>query len=293
MSLSPGGGWLVSKKLEFVEEASFGVPVASPTYSQIGYNSLVNISAPTQLTPLLQPGSEDPQVLLERGMDLYNIDLNYRPFDTTFAKYGFNTQGGGTGTIDKSLSLAMSIALGGSGETFIQALGCRVGSISIGGKAGGPITVKAKIACQNIPVPSTTVLPGSFATNPSTVPIQFKDGGAQPVSIGGSQYNVNSISIQCDRGLERIPQPNSQIAQLIIPTTRRITGTVGIVWLNTDNYSRLRNDTAFTLTWTLKTGGSTLTLTGTKFRLLSSLSLTPESTVYEQYGFESLAGTLT
>src|SRR5437660_3475028 len=291
MSLSPGGGWLVSKKLEFVEEASFGVPVASPTYSQIGYNSLVNISAPTQLTPLLQPGSEDPQVLLERGMDLYNIDLNYRPFDTTFAKYGFNTQGGGT--IDKSLSLAMSIALGGSGETFIQALGCRVGSISIGGKAGVTITVKAKIACQNIPVPSTSVLPGSFATSPSGIPIQFKDGGAQPVSIGGTQYNVNSINIQADRGLERIPQPNSQIAQLIIPTTRRITGTVGIVWLNTDNYARLANDTPFTLTWTLKTGGSTLTLTGTRFRLLSSLELNPQRTVYEVYNFESLAGTLT
>lgn len=289
----PIGGWYVSKKLQFDEEDSFGVTPSNPSYSQIGYNSLVNISAPTQLTPVLQPGSEDPQLLLERGMDLYNIDINYRPFDTTFAKYGFNAQGGGTGTIDKSLSLAMSIALGGSGETFIQALGCRVGNIGIGGKAGGPITVKAKIACQNIPVPSTTVLPGSFATNPSTVPIQFKDGGAQPVSIGGSQYNVNSINIQCDRGLERIPQPNSQIAQLIIPTTRRITGTVGIVWLNTDNYARLANDTPFTLTWTLKTGGSTLTLTGTRFRLLSSLSLTPESTVYEQYGFESLAGTLT
>ena len=291
MSAIPIGGWLVSKKAEFAEETSFGVPVASPSYSQIGYNSLVNISAPTQLTPLLQPGSEDPQVLLERGMDLYNIDLNYRPFDTTFAKYGFNTQGGGT--IDKSLSLAMSIALGGSGETFIQALGCRVGSISIGGKAGGPITVKAKIACQNIPVPSTSVLPGSFATSPSGIPIQFKDGGAQPVSIGGTQYNVNSINIQADRGLERIPQPNSQIAQLIIPTTRRITGTVGIVWLNTDNYARLANDTPFTLTWTLKTGGSTLTLTGTRFRLLSSLELNPQRTIYEVYNFESLAGILT
>src|SRR5207253_1159680 len=126
--------------------------------------------------------------------------------------------GGGTGTIDKSLSLAMSIALGGSGETFIQALGCRVGSISIGGKAGGPITVKAKIACQNIPIPSTTVLPGSFSSSPSAIPIQFKDGGAQPVSIGGSQYNVNSISVNVDRGLDRIPQPGTNIAQLIIPT---------------------------------------------------------------------------
>src|SRR5438128_1751182 len=263
MSSIPIGGWLVSKKLTFAEEASFGVQAANPAYSQIGYDSLVNISAPTNLSPLLQPGSEDPQVLAERGMDLYNIDLNYRPFDTLFAKYGFNAQGGGSGTIDKSLSLAMSIALGGSGETFIQALGCRVGSTSIGGKAGGPITVRAKIACQNIPVPSTTVLPGSFASSPSSIPIQFKDGGAQPVSIGGTQYNVNSINVQADRGLERIPQPNSQIAQLIIPTTRKITGTIGIVWLNTDNYSRLKNDTSFTLTWTLKTGGSTLTLTGT------------------------------
>jgi hypothetical protein len=288
------GGWLVPKKLEYVEENSYGITPASPSYSQIGYNALVNINAPTNLTPLLQPGSEDPQVLQERRIDEYNIDVQYRPYDTVFAKYGVNAQGGGSGTIDKSLSLAMSILLGGGPtETFIQALGCRIDNIRIGGKAGGPITVKAKIACRNIPVPSTTILAGTFAANPSTVPIQFKDGGAQPVSIGGTQYNINSINIQADRGLDRIPQPGTNIAQIILPTTRKITGTVGIVWLTTANYSQLVNDTPFTLVWTLKTGGSTLTLTGCRFKMLSSLSLTPISTVYEQYALEAVSGILT
>ena len=285
---------MVAKKLEYSEEQSFGVPVARPNYNQIGYDSQVQLSAPTNLTPLLQPGSEDPLVLQERRIDEYNIDLQYRPYDTVFAKYGFNAQGGGSGTIDKSLTLAMSILLGGTSETFIQALGCRIDRISLGGRAGGPITCKARIASQNIPVFTTTAPAGTFAQNPSSIPLQFKDGGAQPVSIGGTSYNTNSIMVNADRGLDRIPQPGVDIAQIIIPTTRKITGTVGLVFNTTTNYASLRNDTPFSLVWTLKTGGSTLTLSNfTRWKMLESISLVPTQTVYERYQFETLNGTLT
>jgi len=284
MSTIPIGGWLVSKKLQMVEETSFGVTPSSPSYSQIGYDVPVQISAPTNLSPVLQPGSEDPQVLQERRIDEYAIDLQYHPFDTPFAKYGFNAQGGGSGTIDKSLTLAMSILLGGGpAETYLQALGCRIERLTIGGKAGGPISVKTKIVSQNIPVPSITILPGSFAANPSSTPFLFKEGGAQPITIGGTQYNVNSISVTVNRNLDQIPQPNSDISQIILPRERKITGTIGLVWLNTDNYSRLRNDVGFSLVWTIKTGVSTLTLTGCRFKTLQSINLRPDQTVYESY----------
>jgi hypothetical protein len=285
------GGWLVSKKCQYQEEAVYGI-APSGSYNQIGYDSQVLLSAPTNLTPLLTPGNEHPIVLQEIRIDQYNLDIQYRPFDTVFAKYGFNAQGGGSGTIDKSLTLAMSILLGGSTETFIQALGCRIDRISIGGRAGGPISVKARIASQNIPVFTSSLL-GTFAQNPSSIPLQFKDGGAQPVNIGGTQYNTNSIMVNADRFLDRIPQPGSDIAQLIIPTTRKITGTIGLVFNTTDNYTRLRNDTSYTLTWTLKTGGSTLTLTGCRFKMLESLNLSPQSTIYESYNLECTSAVLT
>ena len=285
---------MVSKKLQMIEETSFGVTPSSPLYSQIGYDAPVQISAPTNLSPVLQPGLEDPQVLQERRIDEYAIDLQYHPFDTTFAKYGFNAQGGGSGTIDKSLTLAMSILLGGGPtETYLQAVGCRLERITIGGKAGGPISVKTKIVSQSIAVPSTTVLPGSFAANPSSTPFLFKEGGAQPISIGGTQYNVNSISVTANRNLDQIPQPNSDISQLIIPTTRKITGTVGLVWMNTDNYARLRNDVGFSLVWTIRTGVSTMTLTNCRFKALQKINLDTKSTVYELYSLEAVSGVLT
>jgi hypothetical protein len=280
--------------LEYAEESSFGIPVASPSYNQIGYDVPVQISAPTNLSPVLQPGSEDPQVLQERRIDEYAIDMQYHPFDTVFAKYGFNAQGGGSGTIDKSLTLAMSILLGGGPtETYLQALGCRIERLTIGGKAGGPISVKTKIVSQNIPVPSTTVLPGSFAANPSSTPFLFKEGGAQPISIGGTQYNVNSISVTANRNLDQIPQPNSDLSQIILPRERKITGTIGLVWINTDNYSRLRNDTSFSLIWTIRTGVSTMTLTGCRFKALQKINLDSKNTVYESYSMESTSGVLT
>jgi hypothetical protein len=220
--------------------------------------------------------------------------MQYHPFDTVFAKYGFNAQGGGSGTIDKSLTLAMSIMLGGGPtETYLQALGCRIERITIGGKAGGPISVKTKIVSQNIPVPSTTVLPGNFAANPTSTPFLFKEGGAQPISIGGTQYNVNSISVTANRNLDQIPQPNSEKSQTILPRERKITGTIGLVWMNTDNYSRLRNDTPFTLLWTIRTGVSTMTLSNCRFKALQKINLDTKNTTYEVFSFESLSGVLT
>lgn len=289
---SPILGTLLGKKIQFAEETSFGIPLASPSYSQIGLNTPVTFSAPTNLAPLPTPGSEDPIILAERRIDEYNIDFTYRPFDATFAKYGFNAQGGGSGTIDKSLSLAMSVLLGGSTETFVQALGCRVSSMTIGGRKGGPITVRTQIASQVIPVPSTTAPAGTFSPDPSSVPFMFYQGGNDPVSIGGTAYSAGSIFVTANRNLDQIPQPNNDIAQLIIPRDRKITGTISMTYLNTDNYARLRNDVSFTLVWTIKTGGPTLTLTGCRFKLLSSLSFSPTQTVYENYSLEAVSGVL-
>ena len=289
----PIGGWLVSKKLQYAEEASFGVPAASPSYSQIGYDAPVYIDAPTGLTALPTPGSEDPLVLAERTIDLYNLTVNYRPFDTVFAKYGVNAQGGGSGSIDKSFNMLLSVALGGSGETFILPVGCRIDNFRMGGRAGGPVQFRAKIASQLVPIPSTTVPSGTFPANPSTVPFLFSQGGPQPISIGGTPYNVNRIEVNVERNIDRIPSPGSQIAQDLKPTARTITGTVGIVWKDTSNYTRLANDQSFTLAWTFKTGGSTLTLSGCRFRALETLNLEPDRTVYETYSLEALSGTLT
>jgi len=288
----PVGSWLVSKKLQYVEEASYGVLPSSPSYTPIAYESQVLISAPTRLAPLYQPNSEDPQVLVEQGMDLYTIDMSYRPYDTVFAQYGFNAQGGGSGTIDASLGLAMSVLLQGTTEYFFQPAGCRVESVRIGGRAGGPITVRSRVASQLIETPSTIVPTGLFAANPQNIPLQFNDGGSQPVRIDGLPYNVNSIQVEAKRNLDRIPQPNSQVAQTIIPRERQITGSISILWLSTDNYARLRQDKPFTLNWALKPP-SALTLYGTRFKALSNLRIVQGETIRETYTLEASQGVLT
>src|SRR2546427_90243 len=191
----PVGAWLTVKKLVYAEENSFGTLATTPSYTLVGHNSQLYLSPQTRIVALPQPGSTDPQILVEAGADTYEMRLRYYPTDFSLARYALNPAGTGSGSIDKSVSLLTSIALGGSGETFFQALGCRIATFEIGGKAGQlPLSVNCRLMSQVIPLPVlNTPLPGVYPSNVETVPLQFKDGGAQPIRIDGAPLNVNSI----------------------------------------------------------------------------------------------------
>src|SRR5437879_5597485 len=98
----PIGAWLTVKELQFCEEATYGTLPASPTFTPVGYEPRVMFRFDPKMLAIPQPGNEDPETIQAGNSNEITWDVSYRMTDTTFAKYGVNAQGGGSGTIDKS-----------------------------------------------------------------------------------------------------------------------------------------------------------------------------------------------
>src|SRR5438132_5922566 len=174
-----------------------------------------------------QPGNEDPETIQAGNSNEITWDLTYRMTDTTFAKYGVNAQGGGSGTIDKSLTLLMSVKLSATTETWIILQGARPDITTISGRAGGLLEARIIGKSQTFPIPVQADPGYTPATSSSAQPIQLKDGGLTPLTIGGLSYDVTSITFNVNRNLSILPQAGSHTPQIILPQNRAITGTFG------------------------------------------------------------------
>src|SRR5438128_7783451 len=141
-----------------------------------------------------QPGNEDPETIQAGNSNEITWDLTYRMTDTTFAKYGVNAQGGGSGSIDNSLTLLMSVQLNATTETWIILQGARPDITTISGRAGGVLEARIIGKSQTLPVPVQSDPGYTYATSSMAQPIQLKDGGITTLTIACITYHVTSIS---------------------------------------------------------------------------------------------------
>ncbi len=292
MSVTPSGGWFVVKNLQYAEEATYGTFPTNPAMNWVAVVANVDLKGDMGTIMVPQLGTEDLKYLL-KGAQYFNLDIEYAFQNSTFAKYATQSQGGGSGSIDKSLSLLFSAKMN-TVENFFQILGSRVGDFSITGKYGDLIRAKATVTAQSIPIPSTTnpIGTGSFATDPATVPWSFYDGGANPVTIGAVSPDVREIQVNFARNLEKLHVLGLSTMKFLPPKQRRVSGTFTIVWEDINQYTSLVNATNNTITWVLKSGVSTLTLTGVELTKLDSQKFDPQEIVYEKYGFTALTDSL-
>ncbi len=263
----------------------------------IGVVSNCGPTADMQSILVPQVGTEDLKYIL-RGAEIYTVELEYGLQNSTFAKYATQSQGGGAGSIDKSLSLLFSAKLGGnvSGtENFIQLVGSRLNSLTLSVKTGDLLRCKTQIQGKAIPVPfiSSPIGSGSFATDPATNPWTFYDGGANPVTIGAANPDVRDFSVSFERNLERLHVVGLSQQKFLPPKQRRINGQFTILWEDTNQYTNLTSDTGVTITWVLKSATSTLTLTGCKIHKLDDFPFQPTEIVVEKYSFTALTASLT
>jgi hypothetical protein len=242
-----------------------------------------------------QPGSEDPMTIQGGAANEITWDVTYRMTDTKFAKYGVNAQGGGTGTIDKSLTLLMSVKLSATTETWIILQGARPNITLISGRAGGVLEARIIGKSQTMPIPVQSDPGYTYATSSTAQPIQLKDGGLTPFTIGGLSYDVNNITVNVNRNLSIIPQPGSHSPQIILPQNREVTGTFGICWETLALFSVLGTEASAPMVWTLSTSlNSTLTISSTQFTKLNSLQFSNgDPAVIENYAFQASATALT
>jgi hypothetical protein len=239
-----------------------------------------------------QVGTEDIKYIL-KGAELYTMDIEFGLQTSTFAKYGIASQGGGTGTIDKSLSVLFSAKLN-TVENFVQILGSRIGSFTISSQTGQLTKAKCQLQAKAIPVPTTTnpIGTGAFAADPATNPWTFYDGGTNPVTVGAVNPDVREFSVTIERNLERLHVLGQSQQKFLPPKQRRITGSFTIVWEDVNQYTNLTSDTGVTITWVLKSAVSTITLTGCKIHKLDGFKFSPTDIVFERYGFSALAASI-
>ncbi len=293
----PIGGWLVLKNPQYVEEATFGTFPTNPAMSWIGVVGSCSPRADMQSTLVPQVGTEDLKYIL-KGAEAYAVELEYGLQNSTFAKYATQSQGGGAGSIDKSLSFIFSAKLGGSvsgTENFLQLTGTRLNSLTLSVRVGELLRSKVQLQGKAIPVPSTTspVGSGTFATDPATNPWTFYDGGTNPVTIGAVNPDVREFSVTFERNVERLFVVGQSQLKFLPPKQRRISGSFTILWEDTNQYTNLTSDTGVTITWVLKSAASTLTMTGCKIHRLEDFPFQPTEIIVEKYAFTALTASLT
>ncbi len=293
MSITPSGGWFVVKNPQYVEETTYGTFPTNPAMNWIGAVDNFDPKADMQSIMVPQVGTEDLKYIL-KGAEVYTMDLEFGLQTSTFAKYGISSQGGGAGTIDKSLSVLFSAKLN-TVENYVQVLGSRIGSFTISSQTGQLTKAKCQIQAKAIPLPSSSspIGSGSFATDPATNPWTFYDGGANPVTIGAINPDVREFSVTFERNLERLHVLGQSQQKFLPAKQRRITGSFTIVWEDVNQYTNLTSDTGVAIIWVLKSATSTLTLSGCKVHKLDDFKFSPTEVIYEKYGFTALAASIT
>lgn len=242
--------------------------------------------------PVRQLGSEDVFKII-KGTEVYDLTLEYGMQTIGLPKYGINAQGGGAGSIDKSLSILAALKLGGYAGTqyYYNMLGCRPNRTTVSGRVNEPVTVRQEFRVMNIPTPtsSSPIGAGTWASDPGTAPIAFWSGGAAPVSIGSSSVSPIEMSVTVERNVEDIFVLGSTLAATLPPKHRDITASMSLLWLNEDRKTDMKNFTDRTVVWTLSTGVAVLTLTNCKFHRLSSFTIKPSEVVIERWEITPLS----
>jgi hypothetical protein len=294
---APSGGWFVTKHPQYVEETQFGVMPTNPDLNWIGPAESWDPRSDIPPYEVRYLGSEDPHSLL-RGIEAYEFTLEHFMQASTWAKYAINPQGGGAGSIDKSLALACGIRMGGAAGTvyYYTMLGCRARSLTLTGRPGEAHRLRMEVVTRQIPEPGTSdpVGTGSWASDPATPPWFFTSGGQDPIEVGGAPVPVTEISITIERNPEVIYVMGSGLAEYIPPKHRSIKGTMTLVWLSQNRYADLQNYTNRNVVWTLNTAPSSiLTMSNCKFHRLDSFTIRPTEVVFERWSFTGLNATLT
>jgi hypothetical protein len=291
----PIGAWLTLKELQFSEETTYGALPSSPVFTPVGYEPRIMFRFDPRMLVVPQPGSEDPMTIQGGAANDITWDVTYRMTDSGFAKYGVNAQGSGSGTIDKSLTLLMSVKLSATTETWIILQGARPNITVISGRAGGVLEARIVGKSQTFPIPLQSDPGFTYASSSTVQPIQLKDGGLTPLTIGAVSYDVNNMTVSVNRNLSILPQPGSHSPQIVLPQNREVTGTFGICWETLGLLTILGTQVADPMVWTLSTSlNSALTVSGTQFTKLNSLQFSNgDPAIIENYAYQGAAASLT
>ncbi len=214
------------KPPQFVEETSFGVPPAAPSFQIIGSLQAMSPSIGIQKEVVRSIGERDP-VTQAKMMEVFSGSIRYRPFDTDFMKYGVNLPNG-AGTNEESVTIAFSIKVNGT-EKFFAFSGVKTDriSIEIAKDAGVTISQDLRWATSTMYATDLTAIgittPTWITTTPSTQPWSSLTGGADPFEIESTGWPVDRFKCDVAQNLAAISPNGSDSLEYLAPTIRETT----------------------------------------------------------------------
>lgn len=285
---------LVVTNLEYIEEATEGTFPTNPAMVFLAQTAKWTPDLEMDITDFRRLGSEDPFKILQ-GKQIYKSTLEFAIANSTFIKYGIAAAGGGAGSIDKALSIGMSIKIAGV-ENFIKMTRSRINSLKITASPAKPeILCTAEILHDDTTTPSTTDYKGigTHATADATAPWTYVDGGADPITWG-SALPVEEITLNFARNVMMKYVMGAAKAKYSLPTKRGITGDLSTIWLNTSQEADLKANTVRNLVWVLKSAVSTLTITSASLHKLGrEKDANATDIIMEKYGLTALSASIT
>ena len=259
---------LFVKHPQWVAEATEGtIPTASPSFTSLGAVKSASIKINGNFVDVAQLGAED-LITIVQGQQDYETSFTLSAVNATgiiarlIGAYNYGTP---TGTVNETISILFSIYLNGT-ENYIICKGSRIkeGSIAMDIGKETEITVTFTHTTITTPASSHGLTTPSFASLPSGAVWDWIAGGTTPVSWNASGILCKKVTIN----IARNSKPDYTLGNLDPHSSqahgRRISGDFVNLWTNTTLETDFKAGTARTMAVVIKTGTSTITLTGTK-----------------------------
>lgn len=254
---------LVIKPWQYTAETTEGTtPTASPSFTGVAAET-VSFGIDGNFEDAAQIGTEDMLAIIQ-GPQRYDSSVKFYLANSTYLKYGVNAANyaSPSGTISETLSHLFSIYLNGT-ENYVILKGSRAKSATIDLEIGRPTVASIDWVHTTITAPATShgLTTPTLASVPTSAIWTWTSGGATPVSWNASGIKCQKISISINRNtavdhtLGNLDPYSSQ------PHARNISGSMTVLWTNTDLETDFRAGTSRTLAVVLKSATSTLTLT--------------------------------
>lgn len=252
----------VTRQVQYVEETTFGTTPTNPTFINAGGVMSINDSTEITAKRYRVLGSEDIYRGLKCG-ELYSFEITYNPSTTALIRYGTEIAGGGSGSIDKSLTILTSFKINNV-ENFLVFRGCKTDKIEIE-VTNDDMVVTQNFICKDISTPASAHGLGAstvFAAAFSGTPLCSVDTGANPLTINSLTYDTVRFNISWNRNLDARQVIGTGQVIFIVPTVRDIDVAFDILLKDTVTWADVKTLTARTASFVINsTGPKTISMT--------------------------------
>jgi hypothetical protein len=235
--------------------ANYGAAITSPTFTAVGKVTDINLQPDIQHSDTDVLGNEDV-IDAVKTMENYTFSISFELTGTSLINYAFSASGGGTGSIDESLTFMFSEYLDGV-ENYTAMYGCRPTSCTVN-LDRGIWNATMTFICKEITLPSATdpwnASTPVYASESSSATLTHTDAGADPFTWNSVAYPESKFSTTVTRGMA--VQAVNGTAKIVYckASTRRIDFTVDAfvkaVTLETDWLAKTERGAGYSISTT-------------------------------------------